>query len=94
MSSAINSVPREVLNRNSEATANVSQNLLNESFKTDTYPKNLKLADVVLGFLKKDTLDRTNHLPASLQFHTLNHDLSIDHLIAYGLFDTLKLIYS
>ena len=59
-SSIINSILLKVLKISSETTANVLQNLLNESLEIGIFPDNLKLADIILVFKKRDPLDKTN----------------------------------
>ena len=59
-SSIIDSILLKVLKISSETTANVLQNLLNESLEIGIFPDNLKLADIILVFKKRDPLDKTN----------------------------------
>ena len=59
-SSIIDSILLKVRKISSETTANVLQNLLNESLEIGIFPDNLKLADIILVFKKRDPLDKTN----------------------------------
>ena len=52
-----------MLKISSEATANISQKLLNDSLETGTFPDSLKLADITPVFKKKDLLNKTNYRP-------------------------------
>ena len=55
--------------RSSKVTANVLQNLLNESLETGRFPDNLKLASgstYSASLKKNDPLDKTNDSPVSV----------------------------
>ena len=52
-----------MLKISSEATANILQQLLNDSSHIGTFPDSLKLADITPVFKKKDPLNKTNYRP-------------------------------
>ena len=53
-SSSKYSIPPKMLKISSEATANISQKLVNDSLETGMFPNSLKLTDITLVFKKKD----------------------------------------
>ena len=55
-----------MLKISSEATANISQKLVNDSLETGMFPDNLNLADITPVFKKKDPLNKANYRPASV----------------------------
>ena len=61
-----NNITPKILPQSPEVTAKTLQLLLNNAISSRVFPENLKLADVIPVFKKKDPLDKTNHRPVSV----------------------------
>ena len=52
--------------KTSNMSAQFVHNIFNESVKTGVYPDNLKFADIIPVFKKKDSLNKVNYRPVSV----------------------------
>ena len=67
-----NTIPPKILKVSCKTSAETLQNLFNECLITGNFPKNLKMADIILVFKKKDHLNKENY---KLLFSYLNNRL-------------------
>ena len=61
-----NNIPPKILRQSVEATTNALQLLFNNALSNSGSLENLKLADVISVFKKKDPLEKTNYRPANV----------------------------
>ena len=61
----LNNIPRKILLHSVEVTPKTLQLLFNNAISNSEFPDNLKLADVIPVFKKKDRLDKMNYRPVS-----------------------------
>ena len=61
-----NTIPLKILKVSSDTSAETLHNLFSECLITDSFPDNLKLADITPVFKKKDPLNKENYRPVSV----------------------------
>ena len=64
--STSDSILPKILKINSEVLADTLHNLFNDMLKTGNFPDNLKLADIIPVFKKKNPLHKVNYRPVSV----------------------------
>ena len=61
-----NTIPPKILKVSCNTSAKTLRNLFNECLITGNFPDNLKLADIIPVFKKKDRLNKENYRPVSV----------------------------
>ena len=61
-----NNIPPKILRQSAEVTGNTLQLLFNNATLNSKFTENLKLADVIPIFKKKDSLDKKSYKPVSV----------------------------